>query len=423
MNSKFQYLAQRAFNTPMLLSPDRAAVLYSYLSSRINATNLVLTDGEVLNAEQCKSMADNYDARASGTYRVEGGVAIIPVEGSLVHKSGYIGASSGVTGYDGIAAQLNDAANNTEVLGVLLDVNSGGGEVPGCAALADKISNFSKPIWAISNELASSAAYWTASSANKLFVTETAEVGSVGVIMAHADFSRQLESEGVKVTLIYGGKHKADGNMYEVLAKDVQDKFKAEIDSLRLMFAGAIAKNRNISLQSVLDTEAQCYRGIEAVNIGFADSVASFDSVLSQFKSFLTNNFLTKSPTGRTKGASMSIEQSPAGADLIQAQKDGATSERLRIASILNADAAKGRETQAKHLALKTDMTAEQATDFLATFPVVEEQKQTMQTINHSALLEQMSIGANAPVALSEKFESNNEKQSAVFLAMMKGNK
>lgn len=398
MMNKLDHIAQRVFNTPVLLSEARAAVLYSYLSTRVGASTLVLATGEQLNNDACKKVADSFSpTRAAGTYRIDNGVAIVPVEGSLVHKSGYIGAESGVMGYDGIAAQLDDAAKNPMVKGVLLDVNSGGGEVSGCESLAQKIATFNKPIWAISNELAASAAYWLASAANKVHITNTAEVGSVGVVIVHADFSKQIEAEGMKITIIHSGANKVDGNPYEALPDSVRLDFQSQTDSLRQLFAGAVAKNRGMKLDAVLGTEARVYRGDEAVKIGFADKVSSFDNTLKEFKSFLTSS------QGRNQGVRMDNNHAPAAdgqneaiaAATKQGTTLGASQERARISAILGADSAKGREAQASHLALKTDMAADAAVEFLATFPAAKKEAESVVDLSKA-----MATGAGVkPVA------------------------
>lgn len=380
---KLERIAARAFNRPLLLDPAYGMPLIGYLTQRLNLGSIVDANGVEHPVTEIKANLDGYASRVRSSYAVDGGIAVIPIEGTLVHKSGYIGSKSGMTGYDGIRAQLDDAINNPAVLGIMLDVDSGGGEVSGVQALADKIfaARAIKPIWAHANEMAASAAYWTASSASKLFLAETSNVGSIGVLTAHRDASKRLESEGEKVTLIYSGAHKVDGNPYGELPKKVLDSIQAELDELRLLFSTAVAKNRGMDVQAVLDTEAQVYRGSAAVKIGLADGVASFEAAMDNFRSFLSK----ASTAGVKKGvvgmtnlnetqpqAGVSQEQLDAAVAQAHAEglAQGAKSERERISAILGSEQAAGRSETALRLATTTDLTAEACAGILASVPV-----------------------------------------------------
>jgi signal peptide peptidase SppA len=392
---KYAHIAARALNRPLLLEPGYARILFSAIGGRLNFAGLVDAKGAALDQKAMAALCESYLPRVrdpwSGaditdtSYAVVDGVAIIPVQGSLMHKSGYVGSSSGCMGYDGIQSQIESALLNSRVKGILLDVDSPGGEVAGVKDLARFISDARKPVWAHANEQSASAAYWLASAADRLMLSDTAEVGSIGVLMAHADYSVALDQEGIKVTLLYAGAHKVDGNPYEALPEAVRAAFQADIDQLRSQFAEAIAGNRGISTAQVLSTEAQLYRGRDAVEIGLADEVMSFDDTLSAFSATLAKQ------GGFSKGTSMSKDgnASPNAGEinpeqLAQARetgraeghaaglREGATAERTRIGAILGCDAAKGRDATAREFALGTDMSSETAAKLLATVPAAD---------------------------------------------------
>lgn len=383
---KHQHIAARALNRPLLLEPGYARFFFAALGPKMQMSALTDTQGLTTLAAQLPAQAASYSARAGRgdkTYVVRDSIAIIPVEGTLVHKSGYIGSSSGAMGYDGIEAQIKAAIDDPMVKGILLDVDSPGGEVAGVQEVARVLSNSSKPVWAHANEMAASAAYWLASAADKLVLTETAEVGSVGVLMAHADYSEALSNEGIKVTLIHAGANKVDGNPYTPLPDAVKAEFQADIDQLRTLFATSVATNMGIPTAQVLATEARMYRGQEAVNQGLAHAVMSFEDTLAAFSQSLANR------GGSLKGKTMSkpdTNASPAAAGegnpitaeahtaAISAARSeghtaGATQERARISAILTSDAATGREATAREFALNTNMSAEDANRVLATVP------------------------------------------------------
>jgi signal peptide peptidase SppA len=422
----FAHIAARAYNQPLLLNPAYAGFLFSYLNSRVGFNSMITASGEELDKDGMANLAGSYKPRsmvqpvendaASYYYAVTDGVAIVSIDGSLMHKSGYIGASSGAMGYDGIAAQIDSANANPNVRGILLDVNSPGGEVAGCQALAEKIKASAKPVWAIANEQAASAAYWIASSASRLLITDTAEVGSIGVLTAHADYSNQLEADGIKVTLIFAGAHKVDGNPYEALPEAVRTEFQAEINALREKFAGAVAANRGKTVGAVLGTEARMYRGQAAVDNKLADAVMSYDQTLAEFKSFLTagkgrkgGSSMTTSQAGLT-GDTITTAEATAlvAAESVTARKAGAVEERTRISAILTHAEAEGRAEQAQVLALTEGLSAETAGALLATMP--------KGTVNAAALA---AVTQAAGVA-AEAGEKTTEGNAALVLKAFK---
>lgn len=378
----YPHIAARALNRPLLLEPGYARFFFAALSPRLNIGELVLPTGEALDRPAIVGSLSAYDpTRGYRAYDVQNGVAVIPVDGTLVHKNAALNPVSGMQGYDGIEAKLAGAMADPEVRGIMLDINSPGGEVSGVKDLATKISASTKPVWAHANELAASAAYWLACAADQLIVTETAEVGSVGVLVAHADHSEQMKDDGVKVTLIHSGANKVDGNPYEPLPDGVRDQWQAQIDDLRGMFASAVAAGRGMDVQAVLDTEARLYRGAAAVSAGLADAVMPFSDALTEFSITLSGKGGTsnRSVLMSTQGARADVP----GQDVVLATEAmrlaeearaegitaGANAERARIASILQHAEATDRGESAATLALTPGMTPETAGALLATFP------------------------------------------------------
>jgi signal peptide peptidase SppA len=210
------------------------------------------------------------------------GVAILGVSGTLVKKASWLDAASGMQSYESIRADFQDAVRDPRILGILLDVDSPGGEVGGLFDLADEIYNAraEKPCMAIADDDAFSAAYAIASSAQRLFVTRTGGVGSVGVIALHLDQSGFDEKAGRKYTAIYAGARKNDFNPHEALSGSAKDELQSEIDRLYDMFVGTVARNREMKPALVRNTEAGLYYAEKAISAGFADQVGTFDDAL-----------------------------------------------------------------------------------------------------------------------------------------------
>ena len=177
--------------------------------------------------------------------------------------------------------------------GIALEIDSFGGEVAGVFDLADRIRAIrgSKPVWAFVAEHAFSAGYALASQADRILLPRTGAVGSIGVVVMHADLSGQLDQDGVRVTLIHSGQHKVDGNPYEPLPESVRDDIQREIDVLRFLFAETVAAGRagRLSHEAALATEAATYRGMDAVAAGLADEVTDLVRGFAGFRQMMSS--------------------------------------------------------------------------------------------------------------------------------------
>lgn len=302
-------IAARAFNTPLLVEPTKAMAFLSGLGPRILGRQVELSDGYAAHNSTAATparasiLAGNLTERlqqhGNAPYPVVDGIAVIEIAGVLIHRGGWIGQSSGQTSYEGIAAQIEAAASDPSVRGIALEIDSFGGEVAGVFDLADRIRAIrgTKPVWAFVAEHAFSAGYALASQADRILLPRTAAVGSIGVVVMHADLSGQLDQDGVRVTLIHSGQHKVDGNPYEPLPKNVRDDIQREIDVLRFLFAETVAAGRAERLNQVaaLATEAATFRGTAAVAAGLADEVIDLTRGFARFRTSLS----APSPTAR----------------------------------------------------------------------------------------------------------------------------
>ena len=204
-------------------------------------------------------------------YRIEGGVAMIDISGALSNDPW----SWGGTTYGEIQDQVKIAAADPEVKGILLCVNSPGGETDNAFETAAVIARAGeqKPVYAVAGTMAYSAAYLLACQAEKIFVfATTGGVGSIGVWCAHGDYSEMLAKAGVKFTLISAGEGKVDGNPYQPLSEKAQLKIQTDVDRLYGEFVGAVATGRDMSPIAVVKLGAFCYEGSKAaLSSGLAD--------------------------------------------------------------------------------------------------------------------------------------------------------
>lgn len=273
------HVASRFIGTPLAIHPPKLEVIIKALGSRLGIDGAA----DALPEFQAASYSD----RASDAeFQIIDGMAVIPIEGTLIKKETWMSAWSGCTSYTEIQRQLAAAVNDSRVQGILLDIDSPGGEVTGCFELADYIYSLRgmKPLYAIANDCAASAAYAIASSADRIFVTRTGCVGSVGVFALHVDESGLDQQVGVKYTYIHAGDKKVDGNPHEPLSESAQSDMQTEVDREYEMFTALVSRNRKVSEKKIVGTEAGLYFGENALPM-MADAVGTFDDAMSALRS------------------------------------------------------------------------------------------------------------------------------------------
>jgi signal peptide peptidase SppA len=268
-NLHLTHLLSRVFDTPLLIEPHKLEVIMGVLKPKILNGTLSADSGD----------QERVDRRP---YRVEGGVAIIPVYGTLVQRASGLDAMSGMVSYNRLGDMVNTAVRDDGVQAILLDVDSPGGEVAGCFDLCDKIysARNKKPIWAVANEVAASAAYAIASSASRIIVARTGMVGSIGVVALHLDQSGFDAQLGLNYTYIFAGSHKIDGNPHEPLSDDARTAWQAAVDDAYSVFVKAVSRNRKMSVDAVRATQANVFTAPDAVNIGLADEVGTLEGAI-----------------------------------------------------------------------------------------------------------------------------------------------
>lgn len=229
------------------------------------------------------------DRQGGRAYELVDNVAVIPIEGTLVHKGGYVGMSSGRTSYQGLQTQVVRAAKDDAVKGVVFEVDSYGGEAAGAFETADVIAKLSeaKPTIAILTDFAFSAGYLMASAARQIVMPALGGAGSIGALRLHADVSKKLEKDGITVTVMAAGKRKTDGSSFSPLPDEVKTRMLSRLEEGRQIFAGAVGRYRGnrFPMAAAMATEAGDYSGAEAVKIGMADAVGAPKDA---FEAFLT---------------------------------------------------------------------------------------------------------------------------------------
>lgn len=219
--------------------------------------------------------------------QVVGSVAVVPVYGVISGRADMFSDASGGTSIQRLQSSFRDAMADDAIRAIVLDVDSPGGStdlLPELAAEIRQARGKGKPIAAVANTRAASAAYWLASQADEVIATPSADVGSVGVYAAHQDLSGLQEKTGVKTTLISAGKFKVEGNPFEPLSEEARDAIQSMVDEFYGMFVGDVAKGRRVSVSTVRSDfgEGRMLSARKALAAGMIDRIDTLEATVKR---------------------------------------------------------------------------------------------------------------------------------------------
>lgn len=261
------YTAGRVFNTPLMVSRAKLDTILNIVVPRMAGEKLPIA-----------APPETHEYGIS-----KEGIAVIPVIGTLVRRTVGLEAQSGLTSYIGLEEQLDAALNDNSIKGILLDIDSPGGESGGVFDFADRIYAASqvKPIYAVVNEDAFSAAYIIAAAAQRIYIPRTGGAGSIGVIAVHLDESKAEAEAGLTYTAIYAGARKNDLSPHEPLSDPARSNLQMEVDRIYRIFTRVISHYRGLDEDFIKGTEAGLYFGENAIKAGLADQIGTFDDALN----------------------------------------------------------------------------------------------------------------------------------------------
>jgi ClpP class serine protease len=215
------------------------------------------------------------------TASVRDGVAVIPVEGPMFKRAGLFAAMSGATDYVTIAQDLSAALEDPNVSAVMLQIDSPGGEVRGLSDLVSMIKSAGKPVWAHIDGTGASAAYWMASSAAKVWASDTTIVGSIGAMLGMTEKDPKPGEKSYRFVSSQSPLKNAGP-----ATKEGADAIQAMVDDLGKLFVDAVAANRKVSADFVLENfgRGDVMVASKAAAAGMIDHVGTFEAALSDLK-------------------------------------------------------------------------------------------------------------------------------------------
>ncbi|RWR13835.1 S49 family peptidase [Paenirhodobacter populi] len=316
------------------------------------------------------------------------GVLVISVKGSLyADLTGQFG--NWATGYPYVTAAVKRGVSDTTIKAIVLDINSPGGMVRGCSECGDAIAEAAKikPVIAYAQDTAASAAYWLAAQSTELHVSNTGEVGSIGVITGHWDESEWLKQMGIKYTPLFAGERKADMSPYLPINDEAKAAMQKRLNAVYSEFISAVARGRGMNGDDIRNTQAAMFASQESVRIGLADRVstraevmsAAFGAQLETQAETETDNDQGQDMTDKSEDTTKAITPEaitpaqPVAPKVTAEQPDAGAIEAAvykRVGDILACDEAKGREALANKLAFTTKLSFDEVKGLLAAAPV-----------------------------------------------------
>jgi signal peptide peptidase SppA len=262
--------------------------------SGVDAGVLYMAPGEALEAARRVFLSDSdlVDVQSFFALMFDGpevertsdGLAIVRVVGTLYRGMFW-------SDYDDLRDQLSEALEDASVKGVILDIDSPGGTVSGLFDLSRFIrqARGTKPIWALANDQATSAAYALGSAADRFYGSPSAVVGSIGALATHIDLSKREREVGITYSEIASGSHKTDLSPHRPLS----DAGRARLEQLvntaaNRLFADVSGNRVQLSVDVLRQQQAAVYIGQEAIDVGLVDGLLSLDELREQMLSELT---------------------------------------------------------------------------------------------------------------------------------------
>lgn len=218
--------------------------------------------------------------------KVIGDIAVIECSGPITGRNSWFSMWYGCSTIESMQTQFRIALADPNIKTIVFRVETPGGTIDLVPEFADEIfaAREVKNIIAVSDTMIASAGIWLFSQCTQIYVPRSGQIGSVGAYCLHQDVSKMLEDWGIKMTFIYAGENKVEGNSYEPLSDSAKAHFQEEIDQIFGWFNAAMARGRGVSTKDVLDNfgQGRMFYGQAAVKLGMADKVGTFDAVMSK---------------------------------------------------------------------------------------------------------------------------------------------
>lgn len=266
-------------NSPWAILPDRLAKIQQIYLNRSEDLAERIARAE---ASLGRELENNQPS-----YLVTNGVAEVFLHGVVAKRMNMFHQISGGCSSQLVGRDLNAALQDPTVSSIVLHIDSPGGTVDGTQSLSDLVfqARQRKTVVALASGMMCSAAYWIGSAASAVYIEEeTTNVGSIGVVASHIDISRAEQREGITTTEIVAGRFKRVASQYAPLSDAGRAVLQDQVDYLYSIFVANVARNRETSVDAVLNgmADGRVFIGSQAIDAGLVDGIVTRGQLLNR---------------------------------------------------------------------------------------------------------------------------------------------
>lgn len=262
--TRFQHVISAVYGEPWLITPEAHASIRNIVESRMKREDAPTREGQ-------RICGDTIDLESMSID--EDGIAVIPIGGAVARKLTGFEKGGGAVDINDILGELSFSERSDDVRAVILHFDSPGGTVNGTPEAGAAIAAFSKPIAAYTEGLMASAAYWMGSSADAVYASRSASVGSIGTYMAYLDYTERFKQEGIKVEMIKAGDLKGAGFPGTPLSEAQRENFQAQVDGINAQFHAHVRSHRGEVADDTM--RGQVFYAPEAMERNLIDGIVT----------------------------------------------------------------------------------------------------------------------------------------------------
>ncbi|WP_312325638.1 S49 family peptidase [Stenotrophomonas sp.] len=267
-------LAAAVLNQPLLVQPAIGeALVGGYLEGKVTSAD------SVLKADRLEVAGESGEAVGVAQTLI----GVINLSGAMVNRPMPGASGPGPVSYAAVRDAFDELLEDDAVTSIILRLDTPGGIASGCFDLVDHIyeRRGKKPVYALVDDNAYSAGFALATACDEIWVSRTGGVGSVGVVCYHYDWSDSNAQIGLKVTPLFAGDRKIDFNPNFPLSEQAHAAAMADLEDMRTLFVDSVARNLGMDSDAVRATQAACYRGQSAVDVGFATRLGTWHDLIA----------------------------------------------------------------------------------------------------------------------------------------------
>lgn len=287
----FPKIAAQLFGRPLAIMEHHAEILARVFDEKMGIVSDGAINGVALDARaivqkvaeverQALARDASYDRDGRKPYRMDGNIAVIEIDGILVHKGGWLDAACGFVGYNYLLSMIEEASHDPDVHAIWLEMNSPGGAVAGLFQFIEELAQMTaeaggKPIHAWVNEQACSACYVILSVCDKAYGPRGAMVGSIGCVATVRTMNRALDAAGIDVEIFRSRPRKMRGGPLEEMDDEARARIQRSVDEADDIMASVVSAGRGLSLDAIDAMAGDWFEGEEALRLGLLDGITT----------------------------------------------------------------------------------------------------------------------------------------------------